>query len=172
MTNSDLPIRAGVFEDEPAADRAVTGLLTAGFHKDRISVVTSRSFPDHPAHGDVESVDPAGSHTRGAVAFGGAIGSVLGGLTAAAGVVATGGVGLLIVGPLIVGAATGGVAGGFVGAMMSRGFEPEIADYYDQALQNGQFLVAVEASDEGPPLDTADAVFESSGAVSIPMHKG
>jgi hypothetical protein len=172
MMNSDLPIRAGVFENEPAADRAVTGLLAAGFHKDKISVVTSRSFPQHAEHEDVESVDPAGSHTGGAVALGGAIGSVLGGLTAAVGVVATGGVGLLIVGPLIMGAATGGVAGGFVGAMMTRGFEPEIADYYDQALQKGQFLVAVEASDDGPPLESAEAVFERSGAVSIPMYKG
>jgi hypothetical protein len=172
MTNSDLPIRAGVFENEPAADRAVTGLLTAGFHKDRISVVTSLTLPNHAEHEDVESVDPAGSHTSGAVALGGAIGSVLGGLTAAVGIVATGGVGLLIVGPLIMGAATGGMAGGFVGAMITRGFEPEIADFYDQALQKGLVLVAVEASDEGPPLDSADAVFESSGAVSIPMQTG
>jgi hypothetical protein len=171
-TDEVMPIRAAVFETEPAADRAVVSLLDAGFPKDKISVVSSRTVPHHAEHEDVETVEPAGSHTGGAVAMGGAIGSVLGGLTAAVGVLATGGMGLVVVGPLLAAAATGGVAGGFVGAMMTRGLEPEIANFYDQALQKGQFLVAVEASEDGPPLESAEAVFQRAGAVSVPMRKG
>lgn len=165
-------IRAGVFENEPSADRAVKGLLAAGFAKQWISVVSASPFPHHAGHVDVQSVAPAGAHTGGAVAVGGTIGSLLGGLTAALGLATTGGLGLVVVGPLIGAAAAGGLAGGFVGAMMTRGFEPEIADYYDQALHKGQFLVSVEDSDGGPPLASADAVFEGAGVDSLPLRKG
>lgn len=170
--NKPLPIRAGVFESEPAADRAVAGLLAAGFSKDSISVVSSRPVEHHVEHEDVVGVPPSGSHTAGAVVLGGTIGSVLGGLATVVGVAATGGIGLIVVGPLFAAAAAGGVAGGFVGAMMTRGFEPEIADFYDQALTKGQYLVAVEDVAEGPQLDTADAVFERAGATPMAMRKG
>jgi hypothetical protein len=167
-----LPIRVGVFDSEAAADRAVSDLLSAGFAKERISVVSARPTPPHAEHEGVETVAPAGSHTAEGIAVGGTIGSVLGGLAAAAGVVATGGMGLMIVGPLLAASAVGGVAGGFVGAMMTRGFEPEIANFYDQALTKGQYLVAVEEDVAGPSLEVADAVFENVGADSMPMRKG
>jgi len=167
-----LPIRAGVFENEPAADRAVVGLLAAGFAKENISVVSSRPVVHHAEYADVAAVAPSGSHTEGAVALGGTIGSVLGGLAAIAGIAATGGIGLVVVGPLLAAAAAGGVAGGFVGAMMTRGFEPGIADFYDQALSRGQYLVAVEDRAAGPHMDSADAVFERAGALSMAMPKG
>jgi hypothetical protein len=61
---------------------------------------------------------------------------------------------------------------GFVGAMMTRGFEPEIADFYDQALTKGQYLVAVEDVAEGPSMDSAEAVFQSAGATPMAMSKG
>lgn len=170
--NDALPIRVGVFDSEPAADRAVAGLLAAGFSKDKISVVSSRPAVHHVEHEDVASVAPSGSHTGGAIALGGTIGSVLGGLATVVGVAATGGIGLIVVGPLLAAAAAGGVAGGFVGAMMTRGFEPAIADFYDQALSKGQYLVAVEDGAEGPRLDSADAVFEHAGAMPMAMSKG
>jgi hypothetical protein len=170
--NSDLPIRAGIFETEPAADRAVAGLIAAGFSKEKISVVSSRPVEQPVEHEDVVTVEPSGSHTGGAVVLGGSIGTVLGGLATVVGVAATGGIGLVVVGPLLAAAAAGGVAGGFVGAMMSRGFEPEIADFYDQALSKGQYLVAVEDVAEGPGLESAEAVFESAGATPMAMGKG
>jgi len=170
--NHALPIRAGVFESEPAADRAVASLLEAGFSKDQISVVSSRPVPHHVEHEDVATIAPSGAHTGEAVVVGGTIGSVLGGLAAVVGVAATGGMGLMVVGPLLAAATAGGVAGGFVGAMMTRGFEPEIADFYDQAMSRGQYLVAVEDGSAGPRLDSADAVFDRAGALSMPMRKG
>lgn len=170
--NHPPSIRAGVFGNEPAADRAVVALLAAGFPHSVISVVSSRPSVHHSEHADAEAVEPSGSHTGGGVAIGGAIGSVLGGLAAIASVAGTGGLGLFVVGPLVAASAAGGVAGGFVGAMMTRGFEPGIADFYDQALSEGQYLVAVEASADGPSLDSADAVFERAGAAPIAMQKG
>lgn len=167
-----LPIRLSVFESEPEADRAVVGLLEAGFSKEKISVVSSRPIPHHTGHEDVTNLAPSGSHTAGGVALGGAIGSVLGGVVAAVGVGATGGMGLMIVGPLLAATTVGGVTGGFVGAMLTRGFEPAIADYYDQALNKGQYVVAVEEGAEGPRLESADVVFERAGGASMPIRKG
>ncbi|MEQ1894090.1 MAG: hypothetical protein ABL998_16230 [Planctomycetota bacterium] len=170
--NSALTVRAGIFENEPAAERAVAGLLAAGFSKDWISVVSTLPFPHHAEHADIQAVAPSGAHTRSALALGGAIGSVLGGAAVLLGVAATGGTGLLAIGPLLGGAAAGGLSGGFIGAMMTRGFEPSIADFFDQALTRGQYLVAVEDSTDSPVLEVADAVFERAGVASVPLRKG
>lgn len=59
-------------------------------------------------------------------------------LTAAVGLAATGGLGLVVVGPLLGAAAVSGVSGGSIGAMLTRGFESEIAEDYDQAMRKGQ----------------------------------
>lgn len=168
----NTPIRAGIFDSESSADRAVAGLLEAGFSREHISVVSARPMAQRADHAPVGNEPPAGAHTAGAIAAGGAIGSVLGGMTVVVGVAATGGLGLLAVGPLIGAAATGGVFGSFVGAMLTRGLEEEVANYYDQALTKGQFLVSVERGQGGPPLDLADAVFQSAGVLPLPMRKG
>jgi len=164
------PIRVGVFPDVPAADAAVHGLVDAGFPKETISVICPSCEPtDFPG---VERQAPAGSHTPEAAASGGAIGALLGGFAAGAGAAATGGTGLLFAGPLLAGAATGGLVGGFVGAMTTRGMEPEIADYYDQALRKGRILVAVEPSKESPAPAKAEQVLERAGAEPVELRRG
>ena len=45
-------------------------------------------------------------------------------------------------------AGTGGVAGGLVGAMMTRGVEKEMANFYNQEVTAGKILVGAE--DHGP----------------------
>ena len=169
---STRPIRAGVFATMAAADRAVESLLGAGFPKDAISVVCSAD-----AELDVEGVrrvDEAGAHTKEAAAAGGSVGAVLGGLVTAGGAVASGGTGLLLVGPLLGGFLAGGVAGGFVGAMSTRGLEPEIADYYDQSIRDGKVLVAVDlASEEDEPsARTAERVLREAGADPVGLPEG
>ncbi len=170
--HSVLPIRAGVFANEPSADRAVVDLLQAGFEKERISVVSAQPVPPHAAHEDVRNVAPAGAHTRKAIVIGAASGCVLASAAVALGAALTGGFGPTAIGPLLGAAVVGAVAGGFVGAMMTRGYEPEISDYFDQALRKGQYLVSVEEREGGPPLSSADAVFRRAGVKSLPMRKG
>ena len=150
-------------------------LFQAGFTESEVSVIVPKSHRgevDEEVGAHVE-VEKAGSHTLAAAGAGGAIGALLGGLTAAAGITASGGIGLLIAGPLL-GAAGGGAAGGFIGAMSTRLVEPEIADYYDQALQRGMVLVAVEKEDGaiGPPLETAERIFKDAGAEPIDLREG
>lgn len=164
------PIQVGVFERYDAADAAVEALLAAGFARESISVICPTcSAEQFPA---VEHERPAGARTPAAIATGGAIGGTLGGLTAAAGIVASGGTALLIAGPLLAATAVGGMVGAFIGAMSTRGFEHEIADFYDQALRKGQILVAVDTQHvpAGPDGSVAERVLVQAGAkpVSLP----
>jgi hypothetical protein len=167
------PVRVGVFARVAQADRAVAELLEAGFRRDQISVICPKCGPGQ--FPDLEHVDPAGGHAAKAAAGGSAIGAVLGGLATIAGLTATGGLGLLAAGPLLAGMGGGAVAGGFIGAMLTRGLEPEVADFYDQALQRGRILVAVEPEpgpDEERRLAEAERAFEAAGAEPIPLREG
>lgn len=165
------PVRVGVFRRLTQVDAVVHDLVEAGIPKDDISVICPTCSEERY---EPYRVDPAGSHTAGAAAAGGAIGALLGGLTAAVGVAASGGVGLLVGGPILAGVLGGGVAGGFIGAMTTRGIEPEIADFYDQALTKGRMLVAVEAEGPGAAdlLERAEHVFERAGADPIELRAG
>lgn len=161
-------VEVGVFQSLNAADAAVAELVEAGFPKASITVICPTCSVQH--FEGTHQQEPAGSHTPKAIATGGAIGVLLGGLTAAA-ITATGGLALLVVGPLLGGAAAGGVVGSLIGAMMTRGLEPEVADFYDQALQKGQILVAVEAPDGSALEQTALAIFERRGSEAVQLRK-
>lgn len=164
-------VRVGVFQRIADADNAVRRLLEAGFDKEQISVICPECSQD--AYQQYQRQEPAGSHLPEAVAGGGAIGAVLGGLAAATGVAATGGTGLLIAGPMILGAGGGGIAGGFVGAMLTRGVEKEAADYFDQSLGKGDILVAAECPEGDEPAQrAAEAAFEAAGSDPIALKKG
>lgn len=168
---ADKPIRVGVYNTIEQADQAVQGLLDAGFTREEISVLCSD--PAKEAHfREFEKEKPAGTFTLPAAATGGAIGATLGGLTALAGVVATGGIGLLAAGA--VGLLSGGAFGSLIGAMVTRGFEKSAANFYDQAVVAGKILVAVE--DHGPNhqarLAIAARALEDAGAEPLPLVEG
>jgi len=69
---------------------------------------------------------------------------------------------------------TGGVAGSLIGAMMSRGFERELANFYDQAVVAGKIHVAAE--DHGPQqaerLARAEHILANAGAEPLPLPEG
>jgi hypothetical protein len=167
----DRPIRVGVYDHLGEAENVVRRLLDAGFTRDRITVVCS----DRAVQRHFEAFhhqDPAGTHTATNALAGSGIGVLLGGITAAAFGVATGGVALLAAGGLALGA--GGVVGGLIGALATRGVEKEIADYYDQAVQDGRILVAVEAEGEQnlATLTAAERILAQGGAQPLPLHEG
>lgn len=160
-----LPVRAGVFDDVESADRAVAGLLEAGFTPRQISVICSDEAKRHHFAG-LREPEPSGSHTAEAAAAGGTIGLALGSVAALTGVVATGGIGLAAAGAIL----GSGVVGSFVGAMMTRGVEPEAADFYDQELRRGQILVVVEEHAGHPHAGQADEVLRGAGAVPFSLR--
>jgi hypothetical protein len=119
-----------------------------------------------------EHQEPAGTFTPAAATAGGALGALLAGATVVVAAGATGGVALLAAGG--VSAWAGGIVGGLVGAMMSRGVEKELANYYNQAIIEGKLLVAAEA--DGPrsaaQLACAERIFAECGATPIALPEG
>lgn len=166
------PIRVGVFSHVADADNLVQRLLDAGFTIEQISVVCSnKTIEAHFAR--FHHQDPAGTSTPAAAAAGGAIGAAIGGLGAAVALPVVAGAGLVAVGSLMLFGA-GGVVGGLVGAMMTRGVEKELANFYNQSVLDGDILVAVEAHgrDTQKSLAKAEEIIASTGAKPLPLEEG
>ena len=162
---------AGVFDDINAAKQAVHGLLNAGFTAEQINVVCSDESKERHFQ-EFDHQDPAGTHTPTATIVGGTIGAALGGFAVVASAAATGSLTLWAAGPIT--AWAGGVAGGLVGAMMTRGVEKEIANFYQQAVVSGRILVAVEDDrpDNQRSLAKAAEVFAEAGAKPLALGEG
>ena len=166
MTNTTC---IGVFSDIHHADRAIAGLIDAGFEQEEISVVCPEHV--HPLASNVKEEGDGPSRSAETAVAGGSIGAVLGALAASVGIAATGGTGLLIAGPLVGATAAGAIGGSFVGAMAARGHEPDVVDYYDQALRKGKILVAIE-DDDPQRVSRAHHVFERAGAEPMELARG
>lgn len=164
-------LEAGVFDSIDDARRAVHGLLNAGFTTKQITVVCSDDTKEQYFR-EFDHQQPAGTHTTTATIAGGTIGAALGGLAVIASAAATGSVALWAAGPIT--AWAGGIAGGLVGAMMTRGVEKEIANFYQQAVMLGQILVAAEDNRPGNERSLARAAreLEDAGAKPLPLPEG
>ena len=163
-------VRVGVFESIGAAEGAFKSLNEAGFSTEELSVLCSnewqqRHFPD--AASEVEDPQSATS-----AAAGGAVGALLSGLGAAAGLATVAGIPVVVAGAL--GAAlTGGVVGSLTGVMVERGFDPEAADYFDQAVSDGKILISVHPQQPDPArLKTAAKLLRDAGAEPISLLEG
>ena len=165
------PVRAGVFRGRRAAHAAVDALLAAGFQREQITVVCSDATKEREFR-DFEHQQPAGANTPAAAIAGSSIGAAVGGLAAGAAGIAAGGVPLLVVGGA--GLLTGGVLGGFLGAMLTRGVEKEAANFYDQAVSSGRILVTVEQQGKDAPtaLARAEQILATAGAEPLPLTEG
>jgi hypothetical protein len=166
----DRPVRVGVFSSVEKAHQAVQNLLDAGFTKDQITVVCSDKHRERLFQ-EFEHQDPAGTTTAEKALAGGVVGAAVGGLAAII-AAATGGIAFLIAGGVVVaGAATFGT---LVGAMMSRGVEKELANFYDQEVEAGKLLVAAE--DEGPHaaahLIQAERILADADAIPMKLPEG
>jgi hypothetical protein len=170
-SKADLPIRVGVFASIDSARVAVEKLLNIGFSVEQITVMCSDEMKEQYFR-EFEHQRPAGTNTPAAAAAGGTLGALLAGATVIVAAGATGGVALLAAGG--VSAWAGGVVGGLVGAMMTRGVEKELANYYNQAVLEGKLLVAAEADGPTAPakLSRAEFVFAETGAEPLALPEG
>jgi len=165
--NTAETTRIGVFEDVSTAERAVHGLIGAGFHRDQISVLCSDEAKEQ--HFLLfEHDDSASSHAPEAAAVGGLLGGMAGALVSI-GVTTAAGLSLVAAGPSFL--FGGAIIGGFIGAMQTRGQEGPLSDFYDQALSQGKLLVAAEDDSAGyvEKLRKAEQVFREAGAVPIKL---
>ncbi|MGH7202692.1 MAG: hypothetical protein ACREJB_18950 [Planctomycetaceae bacterium] len=165
---TDKPIRAGVFDTVERADQAIRGLMDAGFTTKQITVIcTDRSKERH--FKNIEHEEPAGRLTSDALSAGGGAGLAVGGFVAL-GIVTAGGLPIVAAGALI----GIGITGTLVALFTTRGFEKELADFYDQAVEEGRILIAVEDHEKGNAnrLARAERVFADAGANPLALHEG
>jgi hypothetical protein len=168
--HTSKPFRVAVFDSVELADKAIERLVENGFEKDEITLFSPASQPTEHEEDVVTEQDQASS-TETAVS-GGAMGGVLGGATAVAGLATVAGAPIVVAGGML-GLLAGGVFGGLVGAMTSRGVEKEPADYYDQAVSEGKSLVAVEPHDENAErLKLATKILDEAGADPFKLREG
>jgi hypothetical protein len=168
--NRDKPVRVAVFDRIYKAEQAVEALLLEGFEKNQISVICSDAAKEEHFKG-LEG-EQAGEAAPRRAAVGGVIGATLGGLATVTALGTGAGIPVVAAGHLVVALATGGIVGGFIGAMTSRGLDTEAAEYYEQSVEKGKILVVAEAEgDDGPrKLRAAEKQFEELGAEPVSLR--
>jgi hypothetical protein len=157
----------GIVQTRAQAESIVSGLRSAGFTGNHISVL----FPDKGGTKDFahekNTKAPEGATTGGIAGMG--IGAALGWL-AGIGSLAIPGVGPFIAaGPIMAalgGAAVGGATGGLVGALVGLGIPEYEAKLYDGKVRGGNVLVSVHA-DDGDQQKRAKEILEKAGAEDI-----
>lgn len=160
------PVRAGIFSTVDQTRSVLNQLHDAGFSWDEVSVVCSdetkeEMFPEsvqkEPAsHNASKMMDAAGAGLLG-----------IGGAAVIAAMLSTAGTAVMILGAFA-GVAAGGT---FTALMATRGFESEATDYYEQAVQEGKILVAVEVDPDQENseerLQRATQIIDDAGAESL-----
>lgn len=167
----DKPVVVGVFATIAQAQHAVGELLRAGFQKRQITVVCSDQEKESHFR-EFERQEPAGFYTRKAVVSGASMGAVLGLVVALAVLLGVGRIEALIAGLLLV--PFGLIAGGFIGAMMTRYAEKELANFYDQGVTPGKIVVAAEdhSSRADKTLPLAERILKGEGVKPLELPEG
>ena len=130
---------AGIFPDQTSAEHAIVDLKTAGFDPRRMGIVMrDRSDAREVAR------DQGISSAAGAVT-GGVIGGTAGALLVATGTLAVPGIGPFITGGVLA-TLVGGATGWLVGGLVGLGLAPDEAEYYQNRVEQGGILLAVESN--------------------------
>ena len=153
------------FDNVPQANNAVNALFAQGFTQEEISMMVSDTTQKKHLAVETNTKAPEGAAIGSAA--GGAVGALVAGLTAVAGIVIPG-VGLAAVGPLVAalaGLGAGGAVGGLTGALVGLGFTELEAKSVEEAIKNGNVVVAV-TSDNDDRLDFAKKNLEAADPIA------
>ncbi|VTR94113.1 Uncharacterized protein OS=Singulisphaera acidiphila (strain ATCC BAA-1392 / DSM 18658 / VKM B-2454 / MOB10) GN=Sinac_4599 PE=4 SV=1: DUF2382 [Gemmata massiliana] len=137
----------GVFETKARAEQAISELKAHGFTDSEIGMVYRNAEGETVKSGAANNTYAEEGAVAGAVAGGGAL--ALGSLAVSFGVIPVIGP-ILAVGPLaaaLISAAGGAAAGGIAGALIGWGVPEEDAEFYQNEVQAGRYLVTVETGD-------------------------
>jgi len=151
----------GVFETKAQADRAIADLKAAGFDEDTIGMVY------HDAEGKTVKTGAADDTYAEEGAVAGAVAGAAGGALVGAGILA--GV-IPVIGPvlalgtlgtILVNAAGGAAIVGLTGALIGWGIPEEDAEFYENEVKSGRYLVTVEGN--GRALEAREIMHRYSG---------
>ena len=135
-----------IFDSTLAADQALIRLETAGIPRERIGLVVTESTRNNAFRVEENTKAAEGGATGAAI--GGVLGALAVGLTAVGSIVVPG-LGIFAAGPVIAalaGAGAGGAVGGLAGSLIGLGVPEFEAGVYEEKLQAGNILVAVETN--------------------------
>jgi uncharacterized protein (TIGR02271 family) len=174
MKESNVKTVVGLFDDMEQAKRAALDLEGAGIPHNDISIVANneggRYVPsDGTTTADRDATPDVSGHAIGHDALVGAeIGGVAGLILGLTGLAIPGlgwiaGAGWLMA--LILGAGTGAVVGGLVGALTHVGVPEEDAAHYNEGVRRGGTLIAVKAQDA--MAHRVAEILGNDGAVNI-----
>jgi hypothetical protein len=153
--------------DKPAeASLAVDRLVANGVAQAAISLVVSEGSRSQFL-GVVGGTKGAEGAATGAT-VGGVLGAVAAGLLATGTVVATGGAGLVLVGPVVAalaGAGAGGATGGVLGGLIGLGVPDNHVKSYEKAVGNSSMLLGVEINETNKA--EVHEILKSTGGKSI-----
>lgn len=156
-----------IYSQREAAEKAVSGLMTAGFAAADISVLLPENLGSREIGTEKSTKAPEGA-TAGA-GTGAVLGGTLG-LLAGIGALAIPGVGPLIAaGPImatLAGIGAGGAIGGFAGALIGAGIPEYEAKRYEGHLQKGGILISVHCS-TSDEIDRAKHALKATGGTDI-----
>lgn len=155
----------GAFGTTDQAAHAVERLSVAGFEKRQISIaVSDRAHALHFSAKRDKTVEGIGV---GSIT-GGVLGGVVAGLTSVAAFVVPG-VGVLVAGPLLgafAGLNAGAVVGTFIGGLIGHGIPEREAKMYEEAVKQGNLLLAVTVPNADRAGD-ARRILDEAGATKF-----
>jgi len=143
-TDKKCATMVGVFQSRAEADRAVADLKAAGYRDDQIGLIGKDD------RGNTVRTGADGESNAGEGAAIGAAAGAIGGAAVGAGIMAGA---IPVVGPvlalgtlgtILANAAGGAVIVGIAGALIGWGIPEEDADYYENEVKAGRYLVTVE----------------------------
>ncbi len=165
------PVRVGIFRDPASARRVLDEAFRLGFRNVHVVAqepATAGALLAHPVCARGGKVRRSPGQITMVTAF---VGALVGLAVGFAGAWFASGRGIFVgIGNLFWPAA-GLIWGGFIGAMLSRGFTLETQNFYDQELSEGEILVAIEEDDPGRLLQ-AEEILRHAGVAPIPLREG
>jgi hypothetical protein len=160
-----------MFEFEDSANEAAGKLVSAGFPRDKITIIAGHDLSRPEDHVDAGEDDPGklmGAVGKG-MAFGGGLGAVAGSVSS-----------LLIpgIGPLVVGAALattflgaglGASVGGVMATLMQAGVDESEARLFEAALRHGGVVLTLHTDEAN--ARQAVQILDGSGALDMDEHR-
>ena len=165
MTTDRLKRAVGTFPTRQDAQIALTDLRDAGFNMDKISAIAQNPVGKEIADAKVKSsAERAKEGAETGAVLGATTGGMLG-VIGSLGVLAIPGVGVatevaVLLGNALLGSGIGAAGGSLVGALIGWGIPKEQAEYYNELLSQGNYIVLVEGTEA-----------EISGAEAILLNR-
>ena len=152
MTDNKLKRAVGTFPTRKDAEVALINLRDAGFNMDRVSAIAQNPTGEDIADVEVKSsAERAKEGAETGAVMGATTGGILG-LIGSLSVLAIPGVGIatevaVLLGNALLGSGVGAAGGSLAGALIGWGIPEEQAEYYQELVSEGNYVVLVEGTE-------------------------